>query len=83
MRSVVSNLSFIGHLDTLALGSSCPFLYHDMVLVNGEGVVYLDTRALALHIDLYSGYLCRPATEEGHPPSGYTLIPGVGRDEGN
>ena len=32
---------------------------------------------------LYSGYFCRPATEEGHPPSGNSLITGVGRDDGN
>ena len=43
---LISNLAFTGYPDTLALGSSWPFLYQDMVLVNGEGVVYLDKKAL-------------------------------------
>ena len=67
-------------LDTFALGSSCPFLYQDIVLVSGEGVEYLITNTF---IEKYSHYAFRPATEICHASSGDGLIPWLCGDNGN
>ena len=68
------------YLNTFAFGSSCPFLYQDIVLVNGEGVEYLITKTF---IERYSHYAFRPATEVCHASSCDGLIPWLCCDYGN